>query len=209
MIQPLDIKAQKFKKGLFGYKSTEVDEFVNTIYREYDSLFTENQELSEKLQKINSVMEESRLKIFELENEIQKMNNEEPGDTAGAKKTAEEIIKNAQEQAAQIIKNAKAESGVIESGAAPKAEPKKEQKLSFKTEPKPEPKPEPAPAKEEAKTESTSSKFFKKAEEPAAKPASEDDDEIFVGEIEDARKPERMMIGDGEEDEGDGDFEFL
>ena len=59
--------------------------------------------------------------------------------------------------------------------------------------------------------ESASSKFFKKAEETAAKPApavEEDDDEIFVGEIEDARKPDRMMIGDGEEEEG-LDFEFL
>ena len=38
--------------------------------------------------------------------------------------------------------------------------------------------------------------------------SSDDDDEIFVGEIEDARKPDRMMIGDGEE-EADMDFEFL
>ena len=38
--------------------------------------------------------------------------------------------------------------------------------------------------------------------------ASDDDDERFVGEIEDARKPDRMMIGDGEEEE-DADFEFL
>ena len=36
----------------------------------------------------------------------------------------------------------------------------------------------------------------------------DDDDEIFVGEIEDNRKPERMMIGDGEEEE-EMDFEFL
>ena len=57
--------------------------------------------------------------------------------------------------------------------------------------------------------ESASSKFFKKADEDVhtAATSNDDDDEIFVGEIEDARKPDRMMIGDGEEeDEG---FEFL
>ena len=66
------------------------------------------------------------------------------------------------------------------------------------------PKVEPEPAKESA-----SSKFFKKADEDVhtAATSNDDDDEIFVGEIEDARKPDRMMIGDGEEeDEG---FEFL
>ena len=35
-----------------------------------------------------------------------------------------------------------------------------------------------------------------------------DDDEVFVGEIEDNRKPSKVMIGDGEEEE-DADFEFL
>ena len=57
-----------------------------------------------------------------------------------------------------------------------------------------------------------SSKFFKKAEEPAKPAASssndDDDEEIFTGEIEERAKPERMMIGDGEED-GDDDFEFM
>ena len=55
---------------------------------------------------------------------------------------------------------------------------------------------------------SATSKFFQKNDDNAANAVGGDDDEVFVGEIEDNRKPDRVMIGDGEE-EGEGDFEFL
>ena len=188
-MEPLDIKTQKFKKGLFGYNAAAVEEFQNKVYMEYEALYNENKDIAEKLAKLTSAQEESRLRIFELENEVQKLENaEDVGDTGAASKKAEDIIRNAEQQAAKIIANAKAESAKYE-GAAPKAEPK----------------PEPEKPKESA-----SAKFFKKAEEAAPAPAAEgeDDDEIFVGEIEDKRKPDRMMIGDGEE-ESEDDFEFL
>lgn len=195
MIQPLDIKTQKFKKGLFGYKPIEVDGFVDSVYRAYDELFKENAELSSNLEKLNASLQENRLKMFDLENKVQKMENVSSYDDEGsaeAKKKADEIIKNAEEAAAQIIAKAKAKSSELEN----KAEAKPEE-----------------PVKEEVKKdepkESASSKFFKKEESSATtNVASDDDDEIFVGEIEDARKPDRMMIGDGEEEE-DADFEFL
>lgn len=199
MIQPLDIKTQKFKKGLFGYKPIEVDGFVDSVYRAYDELFKENAELSSNLEKLNASLQENRLKMFDLENKVQKMENVSSYDDEGsaeAKKKADEIIKNAEEAAAQIIAKAKAKSSEIESTPEPKVEVKAEE-----------------PVKEEAKKdepkESASSRFFKKEESAATSSvASDDDDEIFVGEIEDARKPDRMMIGDGEEEE-DADFEFL
>ncbi len=193
MIQPLDIKTQKFKKGLFGYKPLDVDSFVDSVYRAYDELYKKNTELSGNLEKLNSSLQESRLKMFELENKVQKMENVssyDDEDTTEAKKKADEIIKNAEEAAAQIIAKAKAQSEKLEHVSAAKAEPVKEEP-------------------HEAPKESASSKFFRKEEESTATfSASDDDDEIFVGEIEDARKPDRMMIGDGEEEE-EADFEFL
>ena len=38
MMQPLDVKTQKFKKGLFGYKAVDVDEFVSTVGSSYEEL---------------------------------------------------------------------------------------------------------------------------------------------------------------------------
>lgn len=192
MIQPIDIQTKKFKKGLLGYKPGEVDEFILSTFRAYEEIFNENKKLKESNTKLNSVVEESRLKIFDLENQLQKSENatDYDGGTEAAKLKADEIIRNAEAQAAKIISNAKSQSESIEKGAA-----------TFKEEPKA------APKAEEPK-QTASSRFFKKAEEPAPAPADEDDDEIFVGEIEESRKPDRMMIGDGDEDSED-DFEFL
>lgn len=207
MIQPLDIKTQKFKKGLFGYKPIDVDGFVDSVYRAYDELFKENTELSDNLEKLNASLQENRLKMFELENKLQKVENVSSYDdeaSALAKQKADEIIKNAEAAAAEIIAKAKTEGKKYESVSEPPkmkiSEP--ENKTVVREEIKEE-------AKKDEPKESASSRFFKKEEsQPANISADDDDDEIFVGEIEDARKPDRMMIGDGEEDE-DADFEFL
>jgi DivIVA domain-containing protein len=63
------------------------------------------------------------------------------------------------------------------------------------------------PAKDAKSVESEASKFFKQTDDDT-QVFGGDDDEVFVGEIEDSRKPNKVMIGDGEE-EGADDFEFL
>ena len=201
MIQPLDIKNQTFKKGLFGYKSSEVQSFVDTVYRAYDELYKENAELTKKFENSEKNLQDVRVKVFELENEVQKLENVSSveDDNLEAKKKADQIIKNAEAAAAEIIAKAKEQSEKIETASAKKEAPAGDTiKMSIKSEPKAE-----EPAKESA-----SSRFFKKTTEETSVASSDDDDEIFVGEIEDARKPDRMMIGDGEE-EADMDFEFL
>ena len=158
MIQPLDIKTQKFKKGLFGYKPGEVDEFMSTVTRAYEEAFNDNNKLKEENERLNKVIEENRIKIFELEKQVAE-------------------------------------------GAAKKDDKKKEDPK--KAAPKKDDKKKPDDKK---KDDSAASKFIKQAEETTV--MGGDDDEVFVGEIEDARKPGKAMIGDGEEEGGD-DFEFL
>lgn len=190
MIQPMDIKSQSFKKGLFGYKTLDVDTYVDSVYRAYDEVYRENQELSDSLEKLNKSLQELRLKTFDMENKLQQTEVVGSADDGDAKKRADEIIKNAEKTAADIIAKAKAEAAKTTGTVAEKETAKEAEKPAEETK------------------ESASSRFFKKAEETAPKADDEDDDEIFVGEIEDARKPDRMMIGDGEEEE-DMDFEFL
>ena len=155
MMQPLDVKNQKFKKGLFGYKAVDVDEFVSTVGRYCDELVTENAKLKEEKEKLDKLIEEKNLKIFELEKQAN-------GDSK---------------------KDDKKASG---SSNASKKDDKKNDKNDKKG---------------KATTE-----FFEKANETTV--VGGDDDEVFVGEIEEARKPSKAMIGDGEEEGGD-DFEFL
>ena len=80
MMQPIDIKSQSFGTGLFGYKKNDVDQYVDTVYRAYDELFTENKNLREEKERLNKVIEESNLKIFELENQL----NNKGGSSAAA-----------------------------------------------------------------------------------------------------------------------------
>ncbi len=200
MIQPLDIKSQSFKKGLFGYKASEVDSYVNTVYKAYDELFTENENLKKKLNGTESSLQECRLKIFDLENQVNKMENVSSYEDEDSefKKKADQIIKNAESAAAQIIAKAKEQAKKFEGTV----------KEAFNGDSKDTVKQKPDEGKPDVDIkESASSRFFKKTEDTAVT-QSQDDDEIFVGEIEDARKPDRMMIGDGEEEE-DSDFEFL
>ncbi|MBR4515386.1 MAG: DivIVA domain-containing protein [Lachnospiraceae bacterium] len=176
MLQPSDIRTRVFKKGLFGYKPTDVDAFKDEVQRAYEETFNENNDMKEKLSKLNTAVEENRLKLFDLEKKL----------------------KAAEEELAEKKEELKAAKAAKNGTAAPK----------FKPQPKAE-----APKAEEAPKATGSSKFFnKKAEEPAkptaAASSDDDDEEIFTGEIEERAKPERMMIGDGEED-GDDDFEFM
>ncbi|MCR5147712.1 MAG: DivIVA domain-containing protein [Eubacterium sp.] len=184
MIQPIDIKAQSFKKGLFGYNKIDVDSFKDTVCKAYEDAIAENNRLSEENEKLKKVVEESRVKIFELEKKAGKSGG---GASAEDSEKAKKIIEEAQKSAAEIIARAKAEGDKIVNGAASgtaaKAEPKDDKK-------------------------SATSKFFENAEEKASDVFGGDDDEVFVGEIEDNRKPSKVMIGDGEEEE-DADFEFL
>ncbi len=194
MIQPIDIKTTSFKKGLFGYNKIEVDSFKDSVYKAYDDAVSENNRLSEENEKLKKAIEDSRLKIFDLEKQV---NGGGSGDNAADSAKAQKIIEEAQKSAADIIARAKAESERIVNGS--KGDVKPEKKAEAKAETKTE------PAKEEKA--SATSKFFKEAEEKAADVFG-DDDEVFVGEIEDNRKPSKVMIGDGEEEE-DADFEFL
>lgn len=179
MMQPMDIKSQSFKKGLFGYSKVDVDQYVDTVYRAYDELFTENKNLRDEKDRLNKVIEEQRLKLFDLENQVQGVSPASP--------KKEEV---------------KAESEPV------KEEPKKEEPFEdpfsdiVMDEPKKEDDGKIKMASKEP--ESATSKFFQESNDDVFG----DGEDVFVGEIEDNRKPSKVMIGDGEE-EGSDDFEFL
>ncbi len=73
MMQPSDIRTT-FGKGLFGYKKADVDSHIDVVSRAYDDLFKEVNKLREENERLNKVVEENRVKIFELE----KLAKEEP-----------------------------------------------------------------------------------------------------------------------------------
>ena len=168
MMQPIDIKSQSFGKGLFGYKKTDVDSYVNTVYKAYDELFTENKKLKEDYEKLQSSLEECRVKLFKFENEDNSSSSSAATETASDDDGFTEVKKDAPVDDEPVIEEV---------------------------------------AEEKSESTSAASKFFEKANDNTVI-GGDGDDDVFVGEIEDNRKPKKAMIGDGEEDEAD-DFEFL
>ena len=177
MMQPMDIKSQSFGTGLFGYKKADVDQYVDTVYRAYDELFTENKNLRDERDRLNKAVEEANVKVFELQSKADGV-----VDTSEAEKERDRIIAEARKEAAAILANAKENSDSIAgvgTGASDKAS---------------------------GDSSSATSQFFKDSSNDNI--FGDDGDDVFVGEIEDNRKPNKVMIGDGEE-EGADDFEFL
>ncbi|MBR6402448.1 MAG: DivIVA domain-containing protein [Eubacterium sp.] len=181
----MDIKSQSFGTGLFGYKKSDVDQYVDTVYRAYDELFSENKNLRDEKDRLNKAVEEANVKVFELQSKADGVI-----DTSAAEKESERIIAEARKAAAEIIANAKEHSDSIagvdsaESGA----------------------KDDSSKLKMSGDSSSATSQFFKDSSSDTV--FGDDGDDVFVGEIEDNRKPNKVMIGDGEE-EGADDFEFL
>ena len=129
MLRPDDIRSTAFKKGLFGYKAADVDSFKDTVFRAYSDLSKDYEETKDKFDKLTKAMEDTRLKLFELENKLQQAENvsTDAGESVEAKKRADQIIKNAEATAADIIAKAKAQS---ESLRAPQSQRQKHQRLS-------------------------------------------------------------------------------
>ena len=185
MMQPMDIKSQSFGTGLFGYKKSDVDQYVDTVYRAYDELFTENKNLRDERDRLNKAVEEANVKVFELQSKADGV-----VDTSEAEKERDRIIAEARKEAAAILANAKEQSDSI-------AEVDAEASSASGSN---------STLKMSGDSSSATSQFFKDSSNDNI--FGDDGDDVFVGEIEDNRKPNKVMIGDGEE-EGADDFEFL
>lgn len=49
MLTPIEIENKEFKKSLRGYKEEEVDEFLDIVKEDFETLYRENLDLKEKL----------------------------------------------------------------------------------------------------------------------------------------------------------------
>ena len=102
MLTPLDIENRKFKKGIFGYSSEEVDEFLDKIIENYEALYKENIELKDKIGVLNEGIQHYKTIEDTLKNTLMV-----------AQTTSEDIKKNAYGKAENIIKEAELKSSRI------------------------------------------------------------------------------------------------
>ncbi|MGI5997888.1 MAG: DivIVA domain-containing protein [Lutispora sp.] len=95
MMTPMDIRNKEFKKGFRGYSEEEVDLFIDKVVSDYEKLYKENIELKDKLSSINERLDS----YSEIEKTLQST-------LIVAQKTSEDIIANARKEADMIIREA-------------------------------------------------------------------------------------------------------
>ncbi|NRY62590.1 DivIVA domain-containing protein [Clostridium beijerinckii] len=105
-LTPMDINNKEFKKGLRGYNSDEVDEFLDEVVDNYEELYKENANLKEKLANLNEKVEHYSKIETTIQNTLLLAQNAAEQAKNSAKKEAEFMIKNANETAQKIMDKA-------------------------------------------------------------------------------------------------------
>ncbi len=94
-LTPLDIRHKEFKRGMRGYVDGEVDEFLDEIADEFERLFKENIELSERGEALQEKLDQYRNLEETLQNTL-----------VAAQRSAEELKANAQKEAQLMLSEA-------------------------------------------------------------------------------------------------------
>ena len=94
-LTPLDIRHKEFKRGMRGYVDGEVDEFLDEVADEFERLFKENIELSERGESLQEKLDQYRNLEETLQNTL-----------VAAQRSAEELRANAQKEAQLIMSEA-------------------------------------------------------------------------------------------------------
>lgn len=105
-ITPNEISNKEFKKAFRGYDIDEVDEFLDQIIEDYEKLYKECMDQKEKIVTLNEKLEQYSNIETTLQSTLLLAQGAADQAKESAKKEAELIIKNAQEQATEIINKA-------------------------------------------------------------------------------------------------------
>ena len=101
MITPLEIENKRFRKALNGYNSTDVDDFLEELTRDYEKLYKQVTESQDKIEELKK----SLVHYQDIENTLQST-------LMMAQKASDEVKDVAQKQADQIIKDAETTLGL-------------------------------------------------------------------------------------------------
>lgn len=112
-LTPLDIHHKEFRHSLRGYAEDEVDQFLDEVADEFERLFKENIDLSEKLENANAAVREFQLKESAVNNAIIAAQSAAEDMRNRAKSEADTIVRDAEIKAKEIIHNALAKKQAV------------------------------------------------------------------------------------------------
>ncbi|MCG0276967.1 MAG: DivIVA domain-containing protein [Thermanaeromonas sp.] len=106
VLTPLDINKKEFRRSFRGYSCPEVDEFLEQLLKDYTQVFRENQELRDKVLRLEEELE----RFTRLENTLKET-------LVVAQRAAEETRENARRESETLLKEAEARAQEIMSQA--------------------------------------------------------------------------------------------
>lgn len=111
MLTPLDIHNREFKKALRGYDEAEVDQFLDEVVRDYETIFRELSTLRDKV-----ASHEERLEQYQqMEENLKKT-------LLVAQDTAEKLKANAHREGELILREAEVKAGKLIDDAMARAQ---------------------------------------------------------------------------------------
>lgn len=105
-ITPMDITNKEFKKSVRGYNQEEVDEFLDKVAEDYETLYKENSVLKEKISAVDERLEYYSKMESTIQNTLLMAQNAAEQAKKNSQAEAELIIKYANENAKNIIDKA-------------------------------------------------------------------------------------------------------
>lgn len=96
MLRPVDIQDKEFEKKIKGYDCDQVDDFLDIVIRDYETLCKENQALKDRIGLLTKAVEQYQGMESAMEKSLD-----------AAKKNAEDMKRNAELEAQTIISRAK------------------------------------------------------------------------------------------------------
>ncbi len=106
MMTPLDIQTVKFSNSTLGYKKAEVDSFVAEILTDYEKLYKESGESSEKIKSLSKLVESYKSMEDTMKNTLVVAQQSAEQLTKAAKTESDAILAEANEKAREIISKA-------------------------------------------------------------------------------------------------------
>jgi cell division initiation protein len=113
-LTPLDIRHKEFKRGMRGYVDGEVDEFLDEIADDFERLFKENIELSERLETMQEKIDQYRNLEETLQNTLVAAQRSAEELRANAQKEAQLMLSEAELKARQMVNDSYADKQAVE-----------------------------------------------------------------------------------------------
>lgn len=102
MFTPVDLENVFFRRGIRGYRVGEVQEFMSRLTQDYETLYRENIDLKEQIEKLNNKLNQYLLVEETLRNTMLLAQETAEEVKSAAKKEADLILEEAKQQAEEI-----------------------------------------------------------------------------------------------------------